>query len=202
MKLRITKRLLITATLGLIFAAMPSQTKAAYVLTLQETAGNVVASGSGSFNLAALTVNSTGNVGFGADVHATFAQLYVGSLNGGTEDIYQGLSGPANFGSGGLFFPNSGGGNLAGVQGTGGLLLVPGGYTSGTILSGSDTWTTATLSSLGVTPGTYTYTWGSGPTADSFTINAITGAVPEPSTWATLVAGVGMLIGFRRRRAG
>lgn len=193
MKLRITIRSFIFATL--VFAAISPHAKAAYVLTLQQTAGNVVATGSGSFNLAALTVNSLGNVGFGADVHAVFAQLYLGSSS--TEDIYQGLSGPTNFGSGALFDANSNTGPFAGVQGTGGLLFVPGGYTSGTILSDSATWTGATLSSLGVTPGTYTYTWGSGATADSFTLNA----VPEPSTWATLLAGVGMLIGFRRRRA-
>jgi len=198
MKLRITNRLFIGAMLALIIAAMPSAARAAYVLTLEETAGNVVATGSGSFDLAALTVNSLGNVGFGADVHAAIAQLYAGSSS--TVDIYQGVSGPTNFGSGALFGVNSDSGSFAGVQGVGGLLFVPGGYTSGTILSDSATWTDATLSSLGVTSGTYTYTWGSGATADSFTIDAMTGAVPEPSSWAMLVAGVGMLVAFCKRR--
>jgi hypothetical protein len=59
------------------------------------------------------------------------------------------------------------------------------------------TWTSATLGSLGVTPGTYTYTWGSGATADSLTVNA----VPEPSTWEMLLSGVGLLLYFRSRRA-
>ena len=80
MSLHITNRLLIAAMLSLIFAAMPMQAKAAYVLTLQQTAGNVVATGSGSFNLTALTLNSAGNVGLGADVHAAFAHCTLARL--------------------------------------------------------------------------------------------------------------------------
>jgi hypothetical protein len=197
MKLRITIRLLILTTLPLIFAAISSHARAAYVLTLQQTAGNVVASGSGSFNLAALTLNSGGDAGFAANLFPSVAQVIVGVASPDT-DLYQGISGPASFGSGSsIEFANSAGGNISGVDDDF-VLFVPAGYTSGALLSGSATWTSATLSSLGITPGTYTYTWGSGATADSFTMQA----VPEPSTWAMLVAGVGILLGFRARRVG
>jgi len=55
-----------------------------------------------------------------------------------------------------------------------------------------------TLAGLGATPGTYVYTWGSGRTADSFTINI--GVVPEPVSLAML--GVPAAIALLRRRRG
>ncbi len=77
---------------------------------------------------------------------------------------------------------------------------VPAGYLSGGPLSDSATYDNTTLASLGVTPGKYVWTWGSGADADSFTL--IAGAVPEPSTWALLLAGFGGLatVAYRRTR--
>jgi MYXO-CTERM domain-containing protein len=57
-----------------------------------------------------------------------------------------------------------------------------------------------TIAGLGLTPGTYTYTWGTGGTANSLTIN-ISG-VPEPAS-LTMAATAAALIGglaIRRRR--
>jgi PEP-CTERM motif len=49
-----------------------------------------------------------------------------------------------------------------------------------------------TLASLGVRPGEYVWSWGSGADADTFTV-AIGGVfpspIPEPSTWAMLLLG-------------
>ena len=60
------------------------------------------------------------------------------------------------------------------------------------------------FASLGLTPGIYTWNWGSGANADSLTINIGTaippGAVPEPSTWAMLILGFGAVGGALRRR--
>lgn len=194
MKMRITIRSLILATFALIFAA--KHAGAAYVLTLQQTAGNVVATGSGSFNLTALTIFENGSTGYAANLFPSLAQVILG-VESPDVDVYTGISGPASFGSGNsIEFANSASGNFSGVDDDL-YLLVPHGYTSGTMLSGTATWTSATLGSLGVAPGTYTYTWGSGASADSFTVNA----VPEPSTWMMLLSGGGMLLCFRYRRA-
>jgi len=64
-------------------------------------------------------------------------------------------------------------------------------------------WTGETLAGLGVTPGTYTWTWGNGADADSFTLNAgeaPPSGVPEPASLGLLATGlIGLGLGARRR---
>ena len=78
----------------------------------------------------------------------------------------------------------------------------PAGYVPGAHLSDTDTYAGQTLGSLGLTPGTYKYTWGTGAHADFLTVEIGPAAVPEPSTLA--LAGLGALSGggdwYRRRR--
>ena len=102
----------------------------------------------------------------------------------------------------------SGSGDLVSVIDSSGdisapALLVPAGYVSGHALSDTSTYNTATFASLGVTPGTYEWTWGRGVHADSFTLQiGPVAAVPEPASLPLLVmglAGLGMVV--RRRRA-
>jgi MYXO-CTERM domain-containing protein len=80
-----------------------------------------------------------------------------------------------------------------------------GGYASNTLLVDSSTYANQTFSSLGVTPGTYVWTWGTGADQDSFTL-IIRGAVPvpEPSALSQLgvgFAGLALAAVWRRRRA-
>jgi hypothetical protein len=51
-----------------------------------------------------------------------------------------------------------------------------------------------------LTPGKYVYTWGSGPDADSLTVDI--GSVPEPSTWAMMLLGFAGLAyaGYRKTK--
>jgi hypothetical protein len=71
------------------------------------------------------------------------------------------------------------------------LLLVPTGYTSGTNISSTVTFTGQTLTTLGLTNGTYTYTWSGG------SIDVVIGGpaptpTPTPSTGAVgACSGVG-----------
>lgn len=71
-------------------------------------------------------------------------------------------------------------------------------YVSGDPLVATGTWEGLDLARLGVSAGsTHTWSWGSGPTADFLTIEVA--AVPEPSTYVLLLAGLG-LVGWAARR--
>ena len=90
-----------------------------------------------------------------------------------------------------------------GVDETLGQLILQRGYTSGTFLSDTDTFN-GSFATIGLTPGTYVWTWGSGADADSFTlqIGPATTPVPEPGSlvlFMSALAGLFGLCGLRRR---
>jgi hypothetical protein len=76
-------------------------------------------------------------------------------------------------------------------------ILVPGGYVSGDPLSDTSTYLNQTFSSLGVTAGTYVWTWGTGENQNFMLIISASprggpGPVPasEPSSAALLGASL------------
>src|SRR5262249_2258386 len=85
------------------------------------------------------------------------------------------------------------------------LLYVPGGYISGGPVSDSATFNNTTIANLGLTPGTYTWTWGSGAHADSFVVEITPARVPGPVVGAGLpgliMAGAALLGLWRRKRS-
>src|SRR5205807_10308158 len=56
------------------------------------------------------------------------------------------------------------------------FLIVPRGYVSGTALSDSATYNGKTFATLGVTPGTYVWTWGTGAN-QNFTLDVVAAAI-------------------------
>jgi hypothetical protein len=77
---------------------------------------------------------------------------------------------PSPFGSGtSITNATSGTGEFFGVNFLAGSmrLVVPIAYTSNTVITGTSTYVGATLSSLGATPGTYIWDWGTGINAGS-----------------------------------
>ena len=101
----------------------------------------------------------------------------------------------------GALTASSGSGDRVGIDQDSGELFAPAGYVSGSSLSSSDTWDSRNFASLGVTPGTYVWTWGSGADADSFTLQIGATAVPEPASLTLLamgLAGLGMVLRTRR----
>jgi hypothetical protein len=76
-------------------------------------------------------------------------------------------------------------------------LFVPEGYVSGTALSDTATYDSQTFSSLGVTPGTYKWTWGSAATADSFTLDVVVPAPLIGHGLPVLLAVGGLLFGAK-----
>ncbi len=191
-------RLALAAVLSVLaLAAAPTGAHAAFTFTLTQVGGNVVVNGGGTLNTTALNPDGTGN--YYAFISPSAAGLYGGPTNPTALAFYAGLTGPASFGSGGMKSASSGSGDLVGFYASSTDLIVPSGYVSGTALTDNDIYTGQSAASLGITPGTYKYTWGTGTSADSLTINAF---VPEPGTWALLGAGaVALALATLRRRS-
>jgi hypothetical protein len=100
-----------------------------------------------------------------------------------------------------MFFPDAASGDFVGItQSMGGLLFVPQGYASGAALSDSMTFNNATFASLGVTPGTYVWTWGTGLPNQNFTLIIGAAGVPDGgSTVSLLGCALLGLVALRRK---
>ena len=74
---------------------------------------------------------------------------------------------------------------------------MPPGYLSGAALSDSMTFNNATFASLGVTPGTYVWSWGTGAN-QNFTLQI--GAVPDAGSTLPLLGFASLgLVALRRK---
>ena len=171
-----------------LFSFQPAQ---AFTITLEQVGSNVVVAGSGAINLTGLTFAGGAAIG-GGGIEASAGQIITGSP--GSASTYTGLNGPTSFGSGGLFNASTSSGDLFGRFPTqfGGPLFVPEGYVSGTALSNSMTFDNATFASLGVTSGTYKWTWGTGLRNQNFTLIIGGAGVPDGGSTVSLL-GFGLL---------
>jgi hypothetical protein len=90
-------------------------------------------------------------------------------------------------------FADTGSGDLVGINvfdvldGINGLLFLPQGYVSGAALSDSMTFNNATFASLGVIPGTYVWTWGTGLPNQNFTLQIGGAGVPDGGSTVSLL---------------
>ena len=193
--------------------------QAHYIVTLTQRGSDVVETGNGSLDLTALTFLGGSHMEE-ARINASVGLVVLGPTNPTPIAVYAGMTGPINFGSGGFEYANTGTGSLVGLAGSliPGLpiLGVPVGYVSGSSLrTSTDTWDDATFASLGVTPGVYTWTWGSGRDADSFRLvvagrpvdqlasldSPSASSVPEPATWTLMAIGfAGLGFAYRATR--
>jgi len=184
-----------------LFSVRPAQ---AFTETLQQVGANVVATGSGAINLTGLTgvglftpgIDDLGpNVGYiQTGVHSNL-------------DGYQGFSGPTSFGSGGFAVANLYSGNCVDIWGeptTYGAptLWVPTGYVSGGLLSDSMTFTGATFASLGLTPGTYVWSWGEGANQNFTLIIGGGQGAPDGGTTISLLGFAFLGLAALRRKLG
>jgi hypothetical protein len=180
-----------TILVSLLALSLSQSAHASVVVNIVQSGANVVATGSGTLNLSALSPDGATNVA--SFVASQSGGIMLGSSTPGLQALYSAIAGPASFGTGSVFSASSGTGGFVGVNATGGILLVPFGYVSGTSLSSSATWNNTTLAGLGLTTGTYTYTWGSGATADSFVLNVATttpSPTPAPGTLYLAILGI------------
>ncbi|MFL6350234.1 MAG: VPDSG-CTERM sorting domain-containing protein [Bryobacteraceae bacterium] len=170
--------LMFTAVTASLFSVRPAQ---AYTVTLAQMGSNVVANGSGPINLTGLTFLMQGIAG--AVIKAANPAFILTGATVGV-DIYEGITGPTSFGSGGIFFPTISSGDPVGIRISDMTLGVPHGYVSGAALSDSMTFNNATFASLGLDVGTYVWSWGTGLPNQNFTL--IIGGVGVPDGGSTV----------------
>jgi hypothetical protein len=118
----------------------------------------------------------------------------------GLQDLYSGLSGPATFGTGGNTAATSAPGNFLGIENFGLWLAVANGFASGSSISSSAFFAGATIASLGMDPGTYTWSW-----SNDFVSLVVPGAnaeVPLPAALPLFGTGLALMgfVGSRRKR--
>ena len=172
-----------------------SAADAAMILRLEEVGGDVVVRGSGTINLSGLTLKASLN---DYDNIFTSIQLYAGpaTIGDGVVDQWSGMTGPSTIGTDdSVFIPaDAGTGNLFGVvsddrSDPGGtplpLLVLPRSYVSGTALNGTTRYVEQTFATMGISPGTLTWTL---PSADTVTITTDAEPVPAPLGVASAAA--------------
>lgn len=175
----------------LLFLMSAATGFSAVTITILESGSDVVGTASGTANLTGLTGPITTQSGtaflWPSSPIARFGGL--GTINW---DLYTGASGPASFGTGGSgISADSGSGPRVGVFSSTAIIL-PDDYVSGSAISATSTWLGESFVSLGITPGTYTWTWSS----DSLTITAI----PEPSVYVGVMGLAALAFVIWRRR--
>ena len=130
------------------FSVQPAQ---AFTVTVDQVGSNVVATGSGAFNLTGLNFVENTISGVAA-IQANQGVISIGPGSKANVSVYTGFTGPTSFGSGDTFLANTSSGDWVVLGGLG--LFLPQGYVSGHALSDSMTFNNATFASLGLTPGT------------------------------------------------
>jgi len=178
-----------------------SSAQAVYTVNLTESGGNVTATGSGSINTTGMVPTVTG--GFCVNGYVGANTLCLGTSPTGLMFTGQVSPALAALTTGANTSGNASSGQPVFMQNT--TLYLPAGYVSASPLSSSATFNGRTFASMGLTPGTRTFTLTSG---DTIVINigpmAASAPIPTLSEYgamalASLLAMAGMLA-MRRRK--
>jgi hypothetical protein len=176
--------IIFTAAAALLVVA--PLTQAGFIVTLQQVGSNVVETGSGAVDLTGLTFLGASLTEEGR-IAASFAQIHMAPPGLSSVFAFTGFTGPGSFGSGGGFLGSNFSGDVVGIEGAIAGFFVPFGYVSGTALSNSMTFNNATFASLGVTPGTYVWSWGTGLPNQNFTLQIGGAGVPDSGSTVSLL---------------
>jgi len=177
--------LLAIAVISLMMCA--SLSHAEMTINVSEVGGDVVASANGTVNTAGISPFGGGTINggftYGSGYNAFYDGVLMVSAPAANIDGYI-INSPVVFSTGTSIFnatSNSGGTIGITLSSTSGQdrLKVPPNYVSNSPISATSTWAGTTITSLGLIPGTYVITWGSGDNADSLTLTIDASAAPS-----------------------
>jgi hypothetical protein len=175
---------------------LAARVDSAVTVTFRVVGPDVVATYRGALNLSglpaeSLAVSTTRSDGVWPDLGK------IGLGAGDRMDVYTGISGPSSFGGDRTIRrPSESTGGFFGFNMLFGRnqLLVPAGYVSGNNLEGSTTWYGSSLDEMGLTNGSFQWTWGAGADSDAIELRI----VPEPN--ALLLTTISIAAFLIRRR--
>ena len=168
----------------------------AVTIDVVESGGDVVATASGSVNTTDLVRNinwsSIGSFVRGSASGAD-GQIILAPISSSTAIASYTISTGVAFSTGSLIYASSSSGTRVGFLSTSGssppdLIYLETDYVSNAAISSTATWSGQSFAGLGLIPGTYVVTWGTGANADSLTLN-IGAALPSTYTVSGDVGG-------------
>ena len=182
---------------AMMFGLPASLAQAAYYPTLHQQGNDVFAQGAGTIDLTDLVAEALGVL-----ASANMYPMLGGVLAGPTlavADLYSGFAGPTSFGGGTSENACTGSGDILGVDSFRNL-VAPDGYVSGHDLASFATWANQTFGSLGVTPGSCQWTWGSGAHAGLLPARPLRGSRGGAGTPSVLLLALslGLLVMLAR----
>jgi hypothetical protein len=180
-------------------------------INIQESGKDTILTWSGSLNTANATTNADNafetdenacNMGAMLATSATLCYFKTSGIFFNAWVMTQTVS---NFGTGSIAVATTGtatSGYGFMLQGYDDYFALSTDYTSGSLLSGSLTWSNATIDSLGLTPGTYTFAVGNKGSDETITLTIASASVPEPSVYASALglAAFGLAVTGRKLR--
>lgn len=182
-KLRKTVGWAIGLLVSLIISIMPVH--AAYILNINQIGADVVATGVGTLNTSSLGGGILGTTAVNGFINPSQPGFSLHADGAIPVQIWGGVvTNPGALGSGIFTFASTGTGDVVQVSGT--TLVLASTYVSGGALSSTETWNGATLTSLGLTPGTYIFSFGTAPNTDTITVNVNAAVAAAPTTVPTL----------------
>jgi hypothetical protein len=170
------------ACMGMVALVPDAHAGAAYTISVSQDGNAVDFLVRGAFDLTGLTQQATGTAAYPAFL-SDHILLAVGTAGANAGIYWQfSLTGPTSIDTG-LFrgyLQGASSGDVGGFQVNGPLLIVPTGYTSGTELSGTAIAPNQTLDGIGLTPGIYSWTYGTGG-ANTLEFDVVP-PLPEPTS--------------------